>query len=64
MASVLIRREIRHKWLKTEKDINIQQREVDHVQIMEGSIRIKQPCQRLGVRLLGFRIVRKQISIV
>lgn len=63
MASVLIRREIRHKWLKTEKNINIQ-REDDHVQIMEGSIRIKQPCQRLGVRLLGFRIVRKQISIV
>lgn len=63
MASVLIRREIRHKWLKTEKNINIQ-REDDHVQIMEGSIRIKQPCQRLGVRLLGFRIVRRQISIV
>lgn len=63
MASVLIRREIRHKWLKTEKNINIQ-REDDHVQIMEGSIRIKQPCQRLDVRLLGFRIVRKQISIV
>lgn len=43
------------------EDMKIQRKKKkdDHLQTKERDIRIKQPCQDLDIRLLSFRIVKK-----